>query len=83
MLEAARRCAHDPPKKTLIDEKINDGLEKLTPERRHELEKNLAEEIEKMKTPAAIMRNKIALLLLLQGYDPNFLEKMSGKNNLM
>jgi hypothetical protein len=75
---AARRCAHDPPKKTLIDEKINAGLEKLTPERRQELEKNLAEENKKMKTPAAMMRNKIALLLLLQGYDPKFLKNICG-----
>jgi hypothetical protein len=76
VLEAARCCAHDPPKKTLIDEKINESLEKLKPERRDELKKNLAEEIEKMKTPAAIMRNKIALLLLLQGYDPKFLKNI-------
>jgi ABC-type sugar transport system substrate-binding protein len=71
-LEAARCCTHSPLKRFFIDEKINAGLKQLSPERKHELENDHKNDLNEMKTPTAIMRNKITFLFLLQGYDPDF-----------
>jgi hypothetical protein len=76
--KAARSCARDPSKQELIKEKIKAGLKTLSreaKERAIELKNDHERDKSEMKTHTAIMKKKIIFLCLLQGYDPDFLEK--------
>ncbi len=72
----ARHCSHYPLKRILIQEKINSALKQLTPERKQELLDDHKKDIDKMKTPNAIMIRKVTFLFMLTEYDPDFCDSI-------